>query len=122
MREAMSRRIEAQTVKAMVQEPGQIPIGDHSSILASVHDVEMPFLKDSEIVCASPVCDIRFEPSGMSISPRRYCSDDCRQVASILKRAGKLLEGFSDEKAIRILGRRLDLGDISKRHTRGSHE
>ena len=34
---------------------------------------------------------------------RRYCSDTCKQRASILHRAAELLMGLSDEKVIKIL-------------------
>jgi hypothetical protein len=60
-------------------------------------------MKDSETVCESPLCDVRFEEAGLEISPKRFCCDRCKQDASILRRASKLLEGLSDEKALEIL-------------------
>src|SRR4029079_10221992 len=65
-------------------------------ILDSVHAVETPFSPDSVTVCASPICSIQFKPSGMAMEPRRYCSDECRQSASLIRRARELLRGFSD--------------------------
>jgi hypothetical protein len=44
-------------------------------ILDSVHSVETAF----SLRCASPLYSNSFEPSGMAMSPRRYCSDICRQ-------------------------------------------
>jgi hypothetical protein len=74
-----------------------------ASILASVHAVKSTFLTGSEIVCASPICSVRFEQTGLKIEPKRYCSDQCRQQASIIRRAAKLLEKVSDREALKIL-------------------
>lgn len=76
-----------------------------SSILASVHAVETPLSKDSETVCESPLCNVRFPQSGLSIEPRRFCSDQCRQTTSIIRRAAKLLAKLSDAEALKILRR-----------------
>jgi len=59
-----------------------------------VHDVETPFLKEAESVtdiCANPLCDVRFEQTGLAMKPRRFCSDECKQQASIIRRAASLL-------------------------------
>jgi len=54
--------------------------------------------------CQSPVCEVRFEQTGvMRLEPRKYCCDQCRQDAWVIKRAAKLLEGFTDAEAIKIL-------------------
>jgi hypothetical protein len=34
---------------------------------------------------------------------QRFCSDECRQAASIIKRAGELLMGLSDEALLKII-------------------
>jgi len=39
----------------------------------------------------------------MRLEPRKYCCDQCRQDAWVIKRAAKLLEGFTDAEAIKIL-------------------
>jgi hypothetical protein len=57
----------------------------------------------TEIVCDSPLCDVRFEQTGMAISPKRFCCDDCKMDAWIIKRAAKLLEGLSDERVLEII-------------------
>jgi hypothetical protein len=53
--------------------------------------------------CASPVCQVRFEPSGLDIKPKRYCCDGCRMDVWAIKRASKLLERFTADETLRIL-------------------
>jgi hypothetical protein len=60
-------------------------------------------MTDSETVCDSPLCDVRFPQTGMAIIPKRFCCDECKQQASIIKRAAMLLEGLTDKKVIEIL-------------------
>jgi len=98
----MSHKLQAQTVKAMVQEP-RTRVEERSLILDSVHTVETTLTTDSETVCESPLCDVRFPQTGLKIEPRRFCCDDCRQEASLIRRVAKLLEGLSDERALEIL-------------------
>jgi len=74
-----------------------------SSILGSVHAKEMAFTEGSQIACGSPLCSNTFKPGGVANSPKRFCGDPCKQHASILRRAAKLLEAMSDDQAIRIL-------------------
>jgi hypothetical protein len=74
-----------------------------SSFLDSVHAVETVSLKGSLQVCENPLCDVRFEQTGMEISPKRFHSDRCKQEASLIRRVSKLLGGFSDEKVLEIL-------------------
>jgi hypothetical protein len=64
----VSRRIEAQTVKARVQTADD-PNFDRSSILDSVHAVETVEITVSEAVCESPLCDVRFPQTGLKIEP-----------------------------------------------------
>ena len=59
-----------------------------ASILDSVHAVETPFPKR----CESPLCTVEFQPSGLQMEPKRYCSTQCRQQASLIRRAAKLLQ------------------------------
>jgi hypothetical protein len=75
------------------------------SILSSVHAVETPFPEGSEITCGNPLCSASFKPSGITISPKRFCSDPCRQQASLLRRVANILEALSDDQAIQILRR-----------------
>jgi hypothetical protein len=49
--------------------------------------------------CQNPLCRNLIEPE----NGRRSCSDECRQAASIIKRAVKLLAGLSDERVLEIL-------------------
>ena len=76
---------------------------DKSLILSSVHAVETALSAGDEIVCESPLCDIRFPQTGLQIEPRRFCSEKCRQEASLIRRVAVLLNGLPDETVIRIL-------------------
>jgi hypothetical protein len=98
----MSHRIAAQTVRAMVQEP-RTRIDERSSILDSLQTVQMHIKTDSGAVCENPLCSARFPEGGMPQSPKRFCCDACGQQASLLRRAAVLLEGLSDDEALRIL-------------------
>src|SRR5262245_56601975 len=74
-----------------------------SSNLDTVHAVEMALLKDSEMVCEKPLCDVRFTQTGMAISPKRFCCDKCKQQNSIIKRAAALLLPLGKERAWEII-------------------
>ena len=74
-----------------------------TSILAIVHDVRRPFSKDSGVVCANPLCSVSFKQTGLAIKPRRFCCDECKQAASIIKRAAAFLAPLGKEKAWKIL-------------------
>jgi hypothetical protein len=74
-----------------------------ASILDSVHAVDSAELKGSELICESPLCDVRFPQTGLEIEPRRFCCGKCRQQASLIRRVAKLLEQLSDDEALRIL-------------------
>jgi hypothetical protein len=69
----------------------------------SVHAVESISLTISETVCESPVCNVSFPPSGLEIEPRRFCSGECRQHASLIRRVARLLENETDERVLKIL-------------------
>jgi hypothetical protein len=71
--------------------------------LDSVHAVETASLTGSLPVCESPLCEVWFEQTGMEISPKRFCCDQCKQEASLVRRVSKLLEGLSDEKVLEVL-------------------
>lgn len=72
--------------------------------LAIVHDVGMPSLKEDESLtdCASPLCDVRFQQTGLAMKPRRFCSDECKQHASIIRRAMSLLATLGEERACEV--------------------
>jgi hypothetical protein len=74
-----------------------------SSILGIVHNEEPASLKGRVTVCGSPLCDVRFEAGGPKVRPKRYCSPECRQRASILDRAAKLLGVSSGDELVRVL-------------------
>jgi hypothetical protein len=73
------------------------------SILSSVHAVETAFPEGPEIACGNPLCSTTFKPGSVANSPKRFCDNPCKQQASILRRAAKLLEALPDNQAIRIL-------------------
>jgi hypothetical protein len=63
----------------------------------------MPSLKDSEAVCESPLRDVRFEQTGFAMSPKRFCCDDCKQQASLIRRVRALLVPLGKERAWEVL-------------------
>jgi hypothetical protein len=73
-----------------------------SSILASVHAVETVMLQ----VCENPLCTVQFPQSGLKIEPRRYCSAQCRQQASLIRRAANLLKVLSDVEVLNVVRKR----------------
>src|SRR5262249_20722168 len=74
-----------------------------SSNLDTVHAVEMALLKNSEMICENPLCDVRFLQTGMAISPKRFCCDKCKQQASRIKRTAALLVPLGKERAWEIM-------------------
>src|SRR4029453_7927607 len=69
----------------------------------TVHAVEMASSLDSETVCENPLCDVSFQQTGLAISPKRFCCEECKQQASIIKRAARLLSGLHDSRVLEIL-------------------
>ena len=76
-----------------------MPAAATSSILDTVHCVETPALKR----CGNPLCQNRFPQSGLPANPRRFCSDTCKQQASIIRRAAALLDVLSDAEVLRVV-------------------
>jgi len=62
------------------------------SILGSVHAVETPLPEGSEIPCGNPLCSATFKAGGVANSPKRFCSDPCKQQTSILRKSHYLPE------------------------------
>ena len=73
------------------------------AVLDTVYSVETALSAESEAVCANPLCSNRFKPSGMAASPKRHCSEQCRQECSIIKRAAKLLNVLSDVEIVKLI-------------------
>jgi len=71
--------------------------------MASVHAVETARETDSEALCENPVCAVRFPQTGLKMEPRRFCSDGCRQQASVIRRAARLLIPLGQEKTWQTL-------------------
>jgi hypothetical protein len=59
--------------------------------------------KGSLTLCDNPLCSVAFEPTCLPWNTQKFCSGVCRQQASIIKRAAKLLEGVSDQRVIEIV-------------------
>ena len=55
--------------------------------------------------CLNPLCGNPVEPKRKHAPVKRYCSADCRQAASIIKRAAVLLESMTDGQALAVLRR-----------------
>jgi hypothetical protein len=96
----MSHRIEAQTVKSVVGQP--------ASRKTELEGLPEPCTTRERHLerCGNPICDNPVEPieNGWRRTERRHCSEECRQQASIIKRAAALLVPLGKEKAWRILG------------------
>jgi hypothetical protein len=71
--------------------------------METVHVVEMASSLDSETVCENPLCDVRFPQTGLAISPKCFCSDTCKQQASLIRRVAALLAGLEDSRVLEIL-------------------
>lgn len=97
----MSHNLQAKSVKSMVGQP-RIRGEGRSSPTAILQDVERASLKGSEGVCESPLCDVSFPESGLVCKPKRFCSDDCAQQASLIRRTAALF-GLTVEKMVELL-------------------
>ena len=55
--------------------------------------------------CQNPLCAVPIEllEAGWRRTERLYCSDECKQQASLIRRVGALLNDLPDEQVIRIL-------------------
>jgi len=73
--------------------------------METVHAVEIAFSKDSETVCENPLCDVSFPQTGLAMSPKRFCSNTCKQQASLIRRVAALLAGLPDSRVLEILNR-----------------
>jgi hypothetical protein len=67
-----------------------------------LQDVETASLKGSETVCESPLCDVSFPESGLACKPKRFCSDECAQQASLIRRTAALF-GLTVERMVELL-------------------
>jgi hypothetical protein len=53
--------------------------------------------------CENPLCGVLFPQSGLVINPRLFCSDQCKQQASLIRRVSALFDGLPDARMIEIL-------------------
>jgi len=102
MSRAMSHRIDVQGARAMAQEPGTA-MSDSAAVLDTVHAIEDGNLAPSRSVCDNPLCRNEYEATCLPWGVQRYCSPRCRQQASLIRRAAKLLTMLSDEETMTVL-------------------
>ena len=61
-----------------------------------------------DAVCLNPVCSNTIESipisEGWRRTPKRFCSDDCKMNAWVLRRASELLASLPVERKLAILG------------------
>jgi len=69
----------------------------------TVNAVESDLRNDSKTVCDSPVCSVRFDQTGMAISPKRFCGNACKMDVWAIKRVSRLFEDLTDDEALRII-------------------
>jgi hypothetical protein len=91
----MSRRIKALTVKSMLQEPG-IAASENPRIKTQCTESS-----EHSQRCLNPLCNGLVEPKKHA-PVKRYCSPDCTQTASIIRKAGKLLEALSTRERFKF--------------------
>ena len=63
----------------------------NAAVLDAVHAIETAKTTASVKVCDNPICKVEFTPTCLPWSSQSYCSDQCRQQASIIRRAVKIL-------------------------------
>jgi len=78
------------------------PIRGRSSILDSVHSIETAQTGVSLKRCESPLCHKEFNPTCLPWQTQRYCSADCRQLCSLIKRVREKLEDLTDDEIVRV--------------------
>ena len=64
---------------------------DNAAVLDAVHAIETAKTTPSLKVCDNPICKVEFAPTCLPWSCQSYCSDQCRQQASLIRRAVKIL-------------------------------
>jgi len=84
-------------------EPNRYPHNMRTSILNSVHAMKDANPAASVKVCDNPICRNEYEPTCQPWNTQSYCSDRCRCQASVIRRAGALLTGLSDDEALKAL-------------------
>jgi len=60
--------------------------------------------------CQNPICRKPFPQTGLTIQPRRHCSEQCRYTASVIRRAARLLVGVPKTEILEwVMGKRSKL-------------
>jgi len=68
--------------------------------LGCVFEIPPPLFTASRLICLNG-----FKPSALSISPKKFGSPKCRQDASVIKRAAKLLMSSPEKTIIEIISK-----------------
>ena len=66
-------------------------MNDSAAVLGTVHTIEKCNTTGSAKPCGNPVCNVEFNPTCLPWFSQSYCSDGCRQQASIIRRAVKMI-------------------------------
>ena len=66
-------------------------MNDNAAVLDAVHAIETGKITASLKVCDNPICKVQFTPTCLPWCSQSYCSDQCRQQASIIRRGLKIL-------------------------------
>jgi hypothetical protein len=95
----MSHNLQAKTVKSMVGQPRNRI--EHRSLNTEPCTTSSGHSER----CQNPLCGNQVEPLeiGWRRTERRSCCEECRQVASLIRRVRRLLENETDERVIEIL-------------------
>src|SRR5262245_33983389 len=96
----MSHKLDARCARVRVSTPNRTNEG--RSLIIKASDTAKYPMSEGLTKCSSPVCEVEFGPSGMAISPRVYCCDQCRKDVWVLKRAASLY-GLSPQTMHEVL-------------------
>jgi len=53
--------------------------------------------------CENPICCARYSPTSLPWLSQRYCSKECRQFSSLLKRVREKLKDLTDDEIVRVI-------------------
>jgi hypothetical protein len=76
---------------------------EDTRVLDAVHAIENGKDGVSLSVCENLICRNEYKPTCLPWSTQRFCSDQCKQAASIIKRAAKLFRVLSDDEILKIV-------------------
>lgn len=93
-------------------KPGECPDGIGKRPLIK----RTRLMKANSNMCQNPLCNAVVTQEKSRGEPRRYCSDRCKGIVSILKRAAGILSHLEPARALEILSAfRVETGNGSRR-------